>query len=109
GKIIVLGLKIFSNATIFENPQTICGTELGTGIHRGAIYLRTDEDVEDRLGVGAKLFELSEEDQKEINPYIAEFCNVFNISMNTIGNKPFKVIKPISKRPFSTNYCSQLI
>ena len=45
GKIIVLGLKILSNGEIIENKQSICGKELGTGIHRGTIYLRTDEDI----------------------------------------------------------------
>ncbi|MFW9940999.1 MAG: hypothetical protein ACFFFT_08155 [Candidatus Thorarchaeota archaeon] len=109
GKIIVLGLKIFSNDTISENPQPICGTDLGTGIHRGAIYLRTEENIEDRLGVGAQVFDLSEEEQEEIKNYLADFCKTFNIPLGTIDNKPFKVIKPISKRPFGGNYCNQLI
>ncbi|MFX0081873.1 MAG: hypothetical protein ACFE94_08980 [Candidatus Hodarchaeota archaeon] len=109
GKIIVLGLKISSNSSISESPQSICGTELGTGIHRGAIYLRTEENVEDRLGVGAKVFNLSKDEQEEIDTYVEDFCKTFNVPLSAVDNKPFKVIKPISKRPFGGNYCSQLI
>jgi glutamate synthase domain-containing protein 3 len=109
GKIIVLGLKISPDGTIIENPQPICGTELGTGIHRGIIYLRTDENIEDRLGVGAKIIEPSSEEQNEITTDIADFCKIFNIPLGIINNKPFKVIKPVSKRPFGGNYCNQLI
>ena len=109
GKIIVLGLKVFSNGIVSENPLPICGAELGTGIHRGAIYLRTEENVKDRLGVGAQVFNLSEEEQKEIHNYVADFCKTFNIPFDAIDKKPFMAIKPISKRPFGGNYCSQLI
>lgn len=109
GKIIVLGLKILQDGSIIENPHSICGTELGTGIHRGSIYLRTDENLEDRLGIGAKLSELSEEEYKEITQYIAEFCKIFNIPLDIVLNKCFKVIKPISKRPFGGNYCKHLV
>lgn len=109
GIIIILGLKISPDRTISENKQPICGIDLGTGIHRGSIYLRTDEDLEDKIGVGAKISEITEEEQREINPIIADFCRTFNIPLNIIGKKPFKVIKPISKRPFGGNYCSRLI
>lgn len=109
GKIFVLGLKILPDGTIIENPQPICGTELGTGIHRGAIYLRTDENIEVKLGVGAQIFELSEEEQKEIKDDITDFCETFNIPLTIINEKPFKVIKPISTRPFGSNYCGRLV
>ena len=109
GKIIVLGLKILQDGTIVENPHSICGTELGTGIHRGSIYLRTEENLEDRLGIGAKLTELSDEEHKEITQYIVEFCKIFNIPLDLILNKSFKVVKPISKRPFGGNYCKHLV
>lgn len=109
GMIIALGLKFLPDGTIIENNATICGNELGTGIHRGKIILRTEEDLTHKLGVGAKLFEISKEDELEIEQYIKEFCEIFNIPFDMIRNKPFKVIKPISKRPFGGNYCGQLI
>ena len=108
GLIIALGLK-FSNGLVVESEHSICGSELGTGIHRGKIVLRTDEDLEEKLGIGAKLFEITEKEKAEIEPFIKEFCDYFKIPLDIIDNKPFQVIKPISKRPFGGNYCGQII
>ena len=109
GLIIALGLKFLPDGTVIESEKTICGNELGTGIHRGKIVLRTDEDLEHKLGVGAKIYEIMEETRNVIEPYLKEFCEIFNIPYEIIGKKPFKVVKPISKRPFGGNYCGQLI
>ena len=109
GLIIGLGLKFLPDGTIVENDQTICGNELGTGIHRGKIILRTEEDLEPKLGVGAKLYELMVDTRKVIDPFIREFCEIFNIPYEMIENKSFKVVKPISKRPYGGNYCGQIV
>jgi glutamate synthase domain-containing protein 3 len=109
GLIIVLGLRFLPDGTIIEHPHPLCGYELGTGIHRGKILLRTEEDLSSKLGVGAKNFEINENEEKEVNNYIQEFCEIFRIPIDIIYNKPFKVIKPISKRPFGGNYCGQLV
>ena len=109
GKIIVLRLEILTDGTIYENKRPICGTNLGAGMHGGTIYLRTRENLDQRLGVGSKCSELSIEEQIEIMTYVSEFCEIFNIPVKTIRDIPFKAIKPISKRPFGGNYCSQLI
>lgn len=109
GIIIALGLKFLPDGTITESDASICGNELGTGIHRGKIILRTEEDLTSKLGVGAKLFEISKEEEEDIEKSVKEFCEIFNIPFDIITNKPFKVIKPISKRPFGGNYCGQLI
>jgi glutamate synthase domain-containing protein 3 len=109
GVIIVLGLEIMPDGTINECAQPICGSELGTGMHRGKILLRTDKELTNRLGVGAKVFDIDERDLKEINSYLSEFCERFNVPEEIIEEKPFKVIKPISKRPYGGNYCGQLV
>ncbi len=109
GLIIVLGLKFLPDGKIIENPHTICGDELGTGIHRGKIILRTEEDLEDKLGIGAKVDKMTSETEKEIRPYIEEFCQTFEIPLEMLFEKPFKVIKPISKRPFGGNYIGTII
>lgn len=109
GIIIGLGLKILPDGTIIENDRPICGKDLGTGIHRGKIILRTKEDLNSRLGIGAKIFDITREEYMEIEPYLHEFCSTFNIPLEIITEKPFKVIKPISKRPFGGNYCGQII
>ena len=109
GMIVVLGLNLLKDGTIIENDRSICGTALGTGIHRGKIFLRTNENLESKLGIGAKEFEITEEERAQLEPYLKEFCEIFSIPQKIIHNKPFKVIKPISKRPFGGNYCGQLI
>ena len=109
GKIIVLGFNILPDGTILENQQPICGSNLGAGIHGGCIYLRTEENLDQKLGVGTKCSELSVEEQKEVMSYVSDFCRIFSIPLNAIKDVPFKVIRPISKRPFGNNYCSQLI
>ncbi|MFX1238311.1 MAG: hypothetical protein ACFFAS_07745 [Promethearchaeota archaeon] len=108
GLIIALGLK-FENGNVMESDHPICGNELGTGIHRGKIVLRTDEPLEDKLGIGAKLFDITEETKAEIAPFIDEFCEIFQIPKDLVYKKAFKVIKPISKRPFGGNYCGKII
>jgi glutamate synthase domain-containing protein 3 len=109
GLIIALGLKFLPNGTIIEHDQPICGKDLGTGIHRGKIVLRTEEDLRSRLGKGAKLCDINEKDMKEIKQYLEEFCDIFNVPFELVIKKPFKIIKPISKRPFGGNYCGQII
>lgn len=109
GMIVILGLKFLNDGTIVESERPICGTELGTGIHRGKILLRTNENLEGRLGIGAKVYEIAEETKIQLDPYIKEFCETFKIPQSLIANKPFKVVKPISKRPFGGNYCGTLV
>lgn len=109
GLIIVLGLKFLNDGSIIENNSPITGNELGTGIHRGKILLRTDEELESQLGVGAKLYEINDSEMELMNKFLEEFCEIFNIPIDILQNKPFKVVKPISKRPFGSFYCSQMV
>ncbi|MGV9172444.1 MAG: hypothetical protein ACOC44_05230 [Promethearchaeia archaeon] len=109
GIILVLGLKFLKDGNVRENSHPITEGELGTGIHRGKIILRTEEDLSAKLGVGAKAYEICESELKQIDPLIQEFCDQYNVSRDLISQKPFKVIKPISKRPFGGNYCGQII
>lgn len=109
GMIVVLGLNFLRDGTLSDSDRSVCGTELGTGIHRGKILLRTNENLESKLGIGARIFEITEEERTQLEPYLKEFCEFFGIPQKIISNKPFKVIKPISKRPFGGNYCGQLI
>jgi glutamate synthase domain-containing protein 3 len=109
GIIIVLGLKFLPDGSIIESDQPICGNELGTGIHRGIILLRTEENLKDKLGVGARISDNGDIERTLIVPYLIDFCNTFNIPLDLISYKSFKVIKPISKRPFGGFYCKQLV
>ena len=72
GLIIALGLDLQPDGTYVESKEPICGGELGTGIHRGKIILRTNEDLAPKLGVGAKMFDIKEETLSTIEPFIKE-------------------------------------
>jgi glutamate synthase domain-containing protein 3 len=109
GIIIVLGLKFLPDGSIIDIDQPICGNELGTGIHRGSIYLRTDEKLEEKLGVGAKIMEYGEKEKEDIVPFLYEYCKTFNIPFDLVINKQFQVVRPISKRPYGGTYCSAMI
>ncbi|MFX1287518.1 MAG: hypothetical protein ACFFFY_03015, partial [Promethearchaeota archaeon] len=104
-----LGMKFLSDGSVVDNSQPICGNELGTGIHRGAIYLRTDMKLEEKLGIGAKIVEYGKKEKEEIVPLLYEYCKTFNIPFDFVINKQFQVIKPISKRPYGGTYCSKMI
>jgi len=109
GIIIVLGLKISDDGIIEESVNPTCGNELGAGMHRGKIFIRTNINLEQNLGIGARQCECSKQELNDIKPFLEEFCFQFNVPLKMIFKKEFKVIKPISSRPFSKNYCSQLI
>ena len=94
GLVIVLGLKFLNDGSIAECDGPITGNELGTGIHRGKIILRTDEELESKLGVGAKIYEINEYEIKQIKKHLEEFCSIFNIPIEILLNKPFKVVNP---------------
>lgn len=109
GIIIVLGLRFLSDGSVVDMDQPLCGNELGTGIHRGRIYLRTKAKLVEKLGIGAKLVEYSENEKEEIVPFLYEYCKTFNIPFELVINKQFQVIKPISKRPYGGNYCTKMV
>ncbi|MBD3196137.1 MAG: hypothetical protein GF317_13850 [Candidatus Lokiarchaeota archaeon] len=109
GLVIALGLHFTEDGTIEESRYPICGNELATGIHRGKIILRTEEDLESRLGVGAKEYKLEKTTEKVMKEFLDEYCEIFNIPQEIMYRKPFKVIKPISKRPYGGNYCGQIV
>jgi glutamate synthase domain-containing protein 3 len=109
GIIIVLGLKVLKNGIIQEDNMPICGNGVGTGMHRGMIILRTEEDLKSKLGVGTTITEPTDIELKEINQYVEDFCSVFDIPIDMVNSKPLKIIKPISKRPYASNYCSRFI
>ena len=109
GIIIVLGLRFLPDGSIVENTQPICGNKLGSGIHRGSIFLRTNINLDNNLGIGAKIVEYDENEEAEIISFLKEYCEYFKIPLDLLNNKPFQVIKPISKRPFGGTYCNQMI
>jgi glutamate synthase domain-containing protein 3 len=108
GLLITLGLEI-NNGKAKESSEPIYGNCLGSGIHGGTIYIRTEDIPEHMLGIGAKIFDFTEEDRKLIQPLISNFCKYFGIPEKIIWSKPFKKIKAASKRPFAAAYTKDII
>lgn len=109
GILIALGFEIDSNGKINDTKRLICGNCLGTGIHNGKIYLRTENLPTHLLGIGAKVISFTEEDRTEITPLLEEFARYFAIPVEKIWSKPFLKVVCESKRPFHGNYCAQLV
>ena len=96
GVVIVLGLHNSGN-------RPIVGNYCGTGMHGGSIYIRGE--VHDfQLGKEVKLFEVNEEDQKNLRMYVSEYAKDFSLDLDEIFKKPFYKLIPFSHRPYGKLY-----
>ena len=108
GILVILGLDI-KDDKVTDIDDVLVGNAIGTGIHGGVIYVRTNEIPEHLLGLGAKFMEFTDSDKKKIQPYISNFCNYFNVDESIVWKKGFYKIKAASKRPYSSNYCKDIV
>ncbi len=76
---------------------------IATGIHGGRIYLRGRVD-KSKIGFGASISDLSEEDLDLMKNLIDDFCKYTGCSRKGISLEKFTKIIPISKRPFEKLY-----
>ena len=97
GYIIVLGLY---------GEKKITGYFCGTGMHGGKIYLRTDSLPKD-LPAQVKTARATEEDLKEIEKYISEFCKRFKIAEEEVYSRGFFVLTPNSANPYKKLYVQE--
>jgi len=81
----------------------IVQSDLGAGIHGGAIYIR-GEVKDDLLGVYAVKDEIDQEDREVLKPIIERFCELFKVSPDLIWDVGFTKIRPVSSRPFGKHY-----
>ncbi|MCI1209852.1 MAG: glutamate synthase [Treponema sp.] len=108
GIIIVLNLAapVSSNGKVIAgtpHEEGITGAFVGTGMHGGAIYLRTDEkpDLPKQIKVSMK----KGKDIPEIKSYINKFCNSFpDVDKDKIFDSLFAELKPDSKNPYKQLY-----
>lgn len=95
GIIIVLGL---------ESTEVIpVGRFCGTGMHGGKMFIRCDEipyDLPEQI-VAKKA---EEEDLKEIESVLKEYCETFDIDYNKVMAKDFVLLTPDSKNPYHRMY-----
>lgn len=93
GLIIVLNL----------NGDKIVGDYCGTGMHGGKMFLRTSTPPTD-LPSQVKVEKATDKDLKEIEKYVAEYCEYFGRSVNEILNSDFYVLTPNSANPYRQLY-----
>lgn len=95
GLIIVLGINKASKPIVGNFPCT--------GMHGGKVFFRGDlNGVSLPKQVSSR--EATEEDFKEIEPYINEYCRLFGFKQEKIMSEKFTVIFPDSKNPYKQMY-----
>jgi glutamate synthase domain-containing protein 3 len=108
GSIIVLGLnppatvdgRVTAGAPV-DRPVT--GDFIGTGMHGGAIYIRTD--IQPDLPKQIKVEMMKGCDIAAIQPYLKKFCSYFSdVSLDEIEKSQFAVLTPDSANPYKQLY-----
>ena len=95
GVIIVLGLS--------QNDCRIVGNFPCTGMHGGKMILRSDcrgITFPDQVTASAA----TPDDLKEIETYVSEYCELFDVDKKAVMNSPFTVVTPDSKNPYKRLY-----
>jgi glutamate synthase domain-containing protein 3 len=93
GLIVVLGIG---------SDTAPVGYFTGTGMHGGRIFIRTNQELTS-LPAQVTVETASEEDLREIEPYISEFAGLFNIDVQ-LSKEKFLVLKPNAKNPYKQLY-----
>jgi len=97
GVLIVLGIH-----DLVEDKDII-GRYIGTGMHGGVIYIRGKVETH-QLGKGVVIRETDENDKKNLEKYLSEFCKEFGFQLKGIFNENFIKLVPASHRPYGDLY-----
>lgn len=96
GIMIVLGLDK-------RDAQPLVGNYVGTGMHGGVIYIRGEVEPH-QLGKEVDVYDLDEEDEKELRTHLEEYCKEFNLDLEETMSKKFIKLIPVSHRPYGVLY-----
>jgi glutamate synthase domain-containing protein 3 len=96
GIMIVLGLDK-------RDAQPLVGNYVGTGMHGGVIYIRGEVEPH-QLGKEVDVYDLDEEDEKELRTHLGEYCKEFNLDLEETMSKKFIKLIPVSHRPYGVLY-----
>ncbi len=96
GTLILLGLTKDKN-------KPITGHYLATGMHGGIIFVRGEPD-EKMLWSEAEIVEPTDDDYKNMEKHIKEFCNLFKIDYNMVMEERFVKVQPKTSRPYGSLY-----
>jgi len=95
GAILVLGIGVPQNAS----PV---GSNLGTGMHGGAIFVRGKVE-QHQLGVAAAFKELTDEDRGKLEELVSDYEKAFGVSVPHDWSD-IRKIAPTSSRPFRGHF-----
>jgi glutamate synthase domain-containing protein 3 len=98
GRIIVLGIGCEGSSPV--------GGFCGTGMHGGAIYIRTNK-IPRALPKQVAVTDVSPEDKEQIRSDIVAFCEEFAIDSAPIINSHFYKLSPNSSNPYTELYVNQ--
>ncbi len=94
GVIVVLGLG---------GSDRIVGNFPCTGMHGGKMILRSDcSGISFPGQVTAR--PATDDDMKDIDKYLTEFCKLFGVDKKELTDSPFTVVTPDSKNPYKRLY-----
>ncbi|MCR5056680.1 MAG: glutamate synthase [Clostridia bacterium] len=94
GVIVVLGLG---------GSDRIVGNFPCTGMHGGKMILRSDcSGISFPGQVTAR--PATDDDMKEIDKYLTEFCKLFGVDKKNLTDSPFTIVTPDSKNPYKRLY-----
>jgi glutamate synthase domain-containing protein 3 len=94
GILVVLGLTL-------KDGEGHKAKFVGTGMHSGIIYLRSEVA---HTGKEVKIMELEEGDMALLRPIIEEFCDYFKFDANNVLGGEFRKLVPFSSRPYGRLY-----
>ncbi len=99
----VLGKKDIDPKKIKFASEPFVQSDLGAGIHGGAIYVRGDVP-DSYLGVYAVKAPYTPDDKAFLEPYFEKFADYFNCPVELIAHDDYTKIVPYSSRPFGKAY-----
>lgn len=96
GTIVLLGLGL-------KRGEKLFGTHCASGMHGGKIFVRGAFPKEN-LSPNIKVSALTDEDKKELDRYVKNYCKYFGQDYETVMSKPFKKLTPVTSRPYANLY-----
>lgn len=95
GIIIVLGMN--------SGQKTPVGYFCGTGMHGGKIFLRCKE-LPPSMPPQVVVTQANRQDLDGIEPYLAEYCEIFGWNLELVCGEPFYMLTPNTKNPYKQLY-----
>ena len=102
GLIVVLGIEGESQASAQQITAPV-GNFTGTGMHGGKIFIRTKETLA-ALPAQVAVEIAGNDDLQEIEPFVKEFADYFDMDASSILQDQFFVLKPNAKNPYKQLY-----